>query len=69
MPPQKQIPTQKLCDKVTQSFVTRALYDKFLNFTWHLFLHLVATVLEFSYLIATLSSLLIASTCNLTVIR
>ena len=31
--------------------------------------HLIATVLEFLYLIATLSSLLIAGPCNLTVIR
>ena len=27
VPPQKQIRTQELCYKVTQSFVTRALYD------------------------------------------
>ena len=41
------------------------------NFNSDLFYwpHLIATVLEFLYLIATLSSLLIASPCNLTVIR
>ena len=62
VPPQKQIPTQELCYKITQSFVTRIL-------GLPLFLHLIATVLKFLYLIATLSSLLIASACNLTVIR
>ena len=72
MPSQKQISTQELCDKVTQSFVTRALYYSgfsLFNFIKRLFLHLIATVLEFLYLIATLSSLLIARSCNLTVIR
>ena len=34
-----------------------------------LFLHLIATALKFLYLIVTLSSLLIVSACNLTVIR
>ena len=60
-------PTQDLCDKLTQSFVTRVLYDKLFNFIEQLFL--IASVLESLYLIATLSSLLIASSCNLTVIR
>ena len=62
MPPQKQIRNQELCYKITQSFVTRILGS-------HLFLNLIATALKFLYLIATLSSLLIACACNLTVIR
>ena len=61
VPPQKQIPTQELFYKITQSFVS------YLGLP--LFLHLIATALKFLYLIATLSSLLIASACNLTVIR
>ena len=47
---------------MTQSFVTRAL-------GLPMFLHLIATALKFLYLVATLSSLLIASACNLMVIR
>ena len=61
MPPQKQIPTQDFFYKITQSFVT--------SLGLPLFLHLIETALKFLYLIATLTSLIIASACKLTVIR
>ena len=57
VPPQKQIPSQELCYEITRA----------LGFP--LFLHLIATTLKFLYLIATLSSHLIASAYMLTVIR
>ena len=61
VPPQKQIPTQELFYKITQSFVT--------SLGLPLFLHLIATALKFLNVIATLISLLIASACILMVIR